>query len=162
MAEENFVDVKYVGPGGAAMDIADYRDSGDGRVATGDVVSVPEDLARRMVLFTDWVWDDGTELQDVITKNITEEELAAEKAAAEREVPEGAESPVAGLTANDEHSDVPYHEQARPALEEFLKEGGSTAFESPANKRIAEIAAQENSPEPEGGESREGEEEVNE
>lgn len=102
--EQEKVTVEYIGSGGPASGVADYREDGSGIVEKGDTLELPKDVAATFVLNSDWVYA-GDAPEDAPQDN--------------REDPNVGESPLAGLTANDETTDKPYSQVVREREEEF-------------------------------------------
>jgi hypothetical protein len=156
--EKNYVDMEYTGPGVGVQEIGELRDDGDGRVNTGDVHWVPEDLANRLLLSSDWRRADGTSRVEAL--GLEGEKARLEESVETREdlIDPNLESHPAGLTGGEKISDKPYEETGMAKVEG----SGSTEFVSPVHARLAEIAAQNDEASPEGEAPPEGEENAGE
>ena len=161
MAEENqnqeqtLVTVKYVGTGGPASGIADYREDGSGKVESGDTVDVPAEVAASIVLNADWQYANA--------EDVPEEGVEVDK----REDPNSGKSPADGLTAEDQHTDKSYDQVVVEREKEHGVNAPNSDQESKVWTRLAEIREEETPAEAE-GEAGDGdpdgeqEEEVNE
>lgn len=152
--QQTLVTVEYVGAGGPASGIADYREDGSGRVKTGDTVDVPAEVAESIVLNADWQYANAEDVPEGVEVD-------------RREDPNSGESAADGLTAEDDHTDKSYDQVVAEREEEHGVSAPNSDQESKVWKRLAEIR-EEDAPEEAEGEAGDGdpdgeqEEEVNE
>lgn len=134
--ETQGVELVYNGPGAGFQVVGENRESGDGRVADGDTVTVPEDVAKGLLIGSNWNLADGSSKYEFLG---TEEENLDQRAEA---IDPKATSPKGGLTAGDKVSKQPYEVIAEEERKALLAESGGKQ-ESPVHARLAEIKASE-------------------
>ena len=131
------VTLVYNGPDASFQVVGENRESGDGRVKDGDEVTFPAEVAKGVLLGSSWSMADGSSKYEFMG---VEDEYLDDRADL---IDPNATSEPAGLTADSEHSDVPYEELYREDTEKALLEGGDTSVVSPVHERLEEIRAQE-------------------